>query len=215
MQKIALGLDVSRLTIDAYFSGQEDFMRVTNNQTGIEKLIERIKEYQQQGKEIHACCEYTGVYYLPLASALHDSGIKISVINPLSIKLYAEYRLRRTKTDKQDAKLIADYCEKENPPLWKPLSEKRNTLKVLSRRIEQLNVLLNMESNRKDVSDKVIKSGINRIIDAIKTEIESCKNAIQSLIDSDKELSHNQQLLQTISGVGKTTAAWLLSVWLI
>ena len=93
-------------------------------------------------------------------------------------------------------------------PLWKPLSEKRNTLKVLSRRSEQLNVLLNMVSNRKDVSDKVIKSGINRIIDVIKTEIESCKSAIQSLIDSDKELSHNQQLLQTISGVGKTTAAW-------
>ena len=69
-----------------------------------------------------------------------------------------------------------------------------------------------MESNRKDVSDKVIKSGINRIIDVIKTEIESCKIAIQNLIDSDKELSHNQQLLQTISGVGKTTAAWLLSV---
>ena len=212
MQKIALGLDISKLTIDAYFNGQDDFIRVMNNQAGIEKLIERIKNYQQQSKEIHACCEYTGVYYFPMASALHDSGIKISVINPLSIKLYAEYRLRRTKTDKQDAKLIDDYCEKENPPLWKPLSEKRNTLKVLSRRIEQLNVLLNMESNRKDVSDKVIKSGINRIIEAIKTEIESCKIAIQNLIDSDKELSHNQQLLQTISGVGKTTAAWLLSV---
>ncbi len=118
MQKIVLGLDISKLTIDAYFNGQDDFIRVMNNQAGIEKLIERIKNYQQQSKEIHACCEYTGVYYFPLASALHDSGIKISVINPLSIKLYAEYRLRRTKTDKQDAKLIADYCEKENPPLW-------------------------------------------------------------------------------------------------
>jgi len=101
MQKIALGLDISKQTIDAYFNGQEDFIHVMNNQAGIEKLIERIKNYQQQSKEIHACCEYTGVYYLPLASALHDSGIKISVINPLSIKLYAEYRLRRTKTDKQ------------------------------------------------------------------------------------------------------------------
>ena len=125
---------------------------------------------------------------MPLASALHDSGIKISVINPLSIKLYGEYRLRRTKTDKQDAKLIADYCEKENPPLWTPLSEKRSTLKVLNRRIEQLNVLLNIESNRKDVSDTVIKSGIERIINSIKIEIESCKTAIQNLIDSDKEL---------------------------
>ena len=119
---------------------------------------------------------------------------------------------RRTKTDKQDAKLIADYCEKENPPLWKPLSEKRNALKVLNRRIEQLNVLLNIESNRQDVSDTVIKSGIERILEAIKNEIESCKKAIQNLIDSDKELSHNQKLLQTISGVGKSTAAWLLSV---
>ena len=63
MQKIALGLDISKLTIDAYFNGQDDFIRVMNNQAGIEKLIERIKNYQQQSKEIHACCEYTGVYY--------------------------------------------------------------------------------------------------------------------------------------------------------
>ncbi len=69
-----------------------------------------------------------------------------------------------------------------------------------------------MESNRKEVSDPVIKSGIDTIINAIQNEIASCKTAIQDLIDSDKELSHNQQLLQTISGVGKTTAAWLLSV---
>ncbi|OAM32022.1 hypothetical protein A7P95_00030 [Eikenella longinqua] len=212
MQQIALGLDISKLTIDAHFNGQNDFMRVMNNPTGIAKLMERIQSYQQQNQQIHACCEYTGVYYLPVANALHEAAIKISVVNPLSIKLYAEYKLRRTKTDKQDAKLIADYCQRENPPLWQPLSEKRKNLKALNRRIEQLNVLLNMESNRKEVSDPVIKSGIDTIINAIQNEIASCKTAIQDLIDSDKELSHNQQLLQTISGVGKTTAAWLLSV---
>ena len=50
MQKIALGLDISKQTIDAYFNGQEDFIRVMNNKSGIDKLIERIKNYQKQSK---------------------------------------------------------------------------------------------------------------------------------------------------------------------
>ncbi|WP_205229556.1 IS110 family transposase [Eikenella glucosivorans] len=94
MDKIALGLDISKLTIDACFHGPGDFMKVENTPSGIERLIERINHYQQNGREIHVCCEYTGNYYLQAAYTLYQAGIKISVINPLAIKAYAEYKLR-------------------------------------------------------------------------------------------------------------------------
>lgn len=212
MDKIALGLDVSKLTIDVCFHGLGDFMQVENNQFGIERLIERINHYRQKGREIHACCEYTGNYYFQAAYALHQAGIAISVVNPLSIKLYAEYKLRRTKTDKQDAKLIADYCQRENPPLWRPLSASRNALKCLNRRVEQLTVLLTMETNRQKVAEPVIKGSLDRTIALLKSEIETCCLEMQSLIEQEQELNEQFKLLQTIDGVGKVTAIWLLSV---
>lgn len=212
MDKIALGLDVSKLTIDVCFYELGDFMKVENNQSGIEKLIECIKHYQQKGKEVYACCEYTGNYYLQVAYAFYHAGIKISVVNPLAIKLYAEYRLRRTKTDKQDAKLIADYCQRESPPLWQPLSVSRNTLKCLNRRVEQLTVLLNMETNRRKVADWTTQSSLDRVISLLQSEIEQCRKEMQSLIEQDQELNRQHELLQTIDGVGQITATWLLSV---
>ncbi|WP_162054889.1 IS110 family transposase [Pontibacter pamirensis] len=47
--------------------------------------------------------EATGVYSLQLAIALHEKGIKVSVVNPLQIKHFAQTNLKRTKTDKVDA----------------------------------------------------------------------------------------------------------------
>ncbi|MCA9803981.1 MAG: transposase [Cyanobacteria bacterium HKST-UBA02] len=46
---------------------------------------------------------------------------RCSVVNPSCVKNYARSKLRRTKTDKVDAVLIAEYCLKESPTLWKPL----------------------------------------------------------------------------------------------
>ena len=212
MEKIALGLDISKLTIDACFYNQADFFVVENNQSGFEKLINCINEYKKSGKKVHVCCEYTGNYYFQVALALYQAGIKISVINPLCIKLYGEYRLRRTKTDKQDAKLIADYCQRENPSLWRPLSTDRNSLKCLNRRVEQLTVLLNMEINRHKVADSVVKESLNRIIYLLESEIKICRHQMQILIEQNQSLNHQYKLLQTIDGVGQTTAMWLLSI---
>ncbi|QMT41572.1 IS110 family transposase [Neisseria shayeganii] len=212
MEKLlAVGLDVSKLTIDACFGGR-DIIQVKNNPSGIETLIERIREYEKQSYCIHACCEYTGNYYLALANALFEQGIKISVVNPLSIKLYADYNLRRTKTDKQDARLIALYCQKESPPAWRPLPVSRANLKNLNRRIDQLLVLLNAEQNRHQVADERVKPSIERMMGAIQSEIENCRAELQSVIESDAGLHQQQKLLTGIVGVGKTTAAWLLSV---
>lgn len=40
-------------------------------------------------------------------------------------------QLRRVKTDKQDAKLIAQYCQKEQPDLWQPETDQKRRLKNL------------------------------------------------------------------------------------
>lgn len=56
------------------------------------------------------CIAYQ-VYSLPLALALYEKGIKISMVNLLQIKRFAQTKLKRTKTDQVDAALIT--------PVWR------------------------------------------------------------------------------------------------
>ena len=64
--------------------------------------------------------EATGPYHLALAFFLHERGVQVSVVNPLSVRRFAQMRLSRAKTDRKDAVLIAAYAHSQRPPLWHP-----------------------------------------------------------------------------------------------
>src|SRR5262245_23523027 len=69
---------------------------------------------------IHVVLEATGSYWLRLALFLHQQGFAVSVVNPLQSKRFAQYRLRRAKTDALDAQLLADLAQMPNLPCWTP-----------------------------------------------------------------------------------------------
>jgi transposase len=63
--------------------------------------------------------EATGYYHYQLAYHLLESGIKVSVENPLLVKRFIQMRLSKIKTDKSDSKLICAYAEQVELKLWK------------------------------------------------------------------------------------------------
>ncbi|MCP1773409.1 transposase, partial [Neisseria perflava] len=209
---VYLGSDVSKSTIDCYILSDEksEHFKIENNSDGLNKLLEQFKH--QDLSKIHACCESTGIYYLKVAEFLYSYQIKISVVNPLVIKNYARLKLSRIKTDKQDSKLIAEYCQNQKPKLWQPDSPLKQQIRSLNRRADQLNSLLVMEKNRHQVADDCVKLSIEETIGFLTEQIQSVKRQIQDLIDNNTDLKQKQGILETIPGIGKTTAAWLLSV---
>jgi transposase len=58
----------------------------------------------------HCVMEATGYYHYQLAYHLLESGIKVSVENPLAVKRFIQMKLSKIKTDKSDSKLICDYA---------------------------------------------------------------------------------------------------------
>lgn len=209
-----LGLDISKDKIDCYLIMNEQFYYfvIENNQMGFHELLTKLFEYSVVLKELHACCEATNVYYLFVAQFLHARQVKVSVVNPAVIKSYAKFKLKRVKTDKQDAKLIAEFCQKEQPEKWQPESVEQCQLKNLHRRIEQLQQMQNMEKNRLAVADEVSRSSIEQVLDCLGEQMAECQMAMQNLINGNKVLKYKQKILQTITGIGKTTAQILLVV---
>jgi hypothetical protein len=61
------------------------------------------------GEDTRVVMEATGRYHEPVAAALHEYGIYVSVLNPLYIKQSGGGSIRKVKTDKADAMKIAKY----------------------------------------------------------------------------------------------------------
>ncbi len=113
-----LGLDIGKAKVDAHllYGDRAAALHLTNDQTGFDELHAWLERHIPGGSTgLHACMEATGNYGLDLAVFLHGLGIKVSIINPKQIKAFGQAELRRNKTDKLDAALIARFCRTQNP----------------------------------------------------------------------------------------------------
>ncbi len=123
MNKIVLGIDVSARTLDAalIFEGRIFSKQFKYSTDGFKLLAGWLESLHVTG--VHACLEATGIYGEEIALFLHGRGYQVSVVNPLRIKGYAQSNMRRNKTDRLDARLIADFCLTQEPDRWEPPSK--------------------------------------------------------------------------------------------
>jgi len=157
--------------------------------------------------------EATSIYHLELAEFIYNKGYRVCVVNPATTHAYADSELRRIKTDKSDAKLIADFAREKNEKLqlWAPEPLKYRQLKALVRRLDDLQEMERMERNRLDVSDEKVKASINSVLHHIEKEIAETHKAIKNHIDDDPDMREMRDLIVTIDGIGEKTIERLLA----
>lgn len=99
--------------------------------------------------ETRVVMEYTGNYYQPIAWALHDEGIYVSVVNAMLVHDYGNNSLRRAKTDKKDAIKLANYALDRwlSLPQYFPEEDVRQMLKTFHRQYNLYTKLKVMQSN--------------------------------------------------------------------
>lgn len=73
------------------------------------ELRELAKRLKSLDGETRVVMEATGNYHLPIAQALHDAGLYVSVVNAKLVHGYGNNDLRRVKTDRKDALKLANY----------------------------------------------------------------------------------------------------------
>lgn len=207
----SLGIDIAKTTFEVCLLGgkQAQSHQFSNDPAGFKHLASWLKE--QGVQQVHACMEATNVYYEALAYDLVQQGQTVSVVNPLQIKAFRESRLRRTKNDRQDAWLIALFCQQQAPAAWRPLNPEQRTLQALVRHLDTLGQDLRQQSNRlESCRDEAVAASLERLIAVIKAEMAAVEAAIQAHIDHHPQLKKQHELLQTIPGYGAKTAAKIL-----
>lgn len=136
---------------------------VTHDYGSLERLADQILCLDGESRVL---MEATGRYHEPVAAALHERGIYVSVLNPLAIHGYnPDGKVRKVKTDQKDSMKIAKFVLDHWTDLreYTPMEAVRQQLKIFSR---QYNLYMKssvaLQSNLISLSDKVFP-GVNEL----------------------------------------------------
>lgn len=213
MLSMTLGIDISKAKFDVALYQGEQYHEATfsNDHDGYRRLARWLKK--RRAKAVHVCIEATGRYGDALAQYLHGRGYQVSMVNPARIKAYGASQLKRNKTDKDDAKVIAHFCATQRPILWTPPPPEVQELQALTRHLETLKADRKRELNRKQsgvLSERVLHS-IEQHIAFLDAQIAELEEQISGLIDQYPSLRQKRDLLTSIPGISDTTAAKFLA----
>lgn len=110
---IFIGIDVAKDKHDCFVVNSDgevlyDVFTISNTLDGFNDLLSKIKSVTSDLAKIKVGLEATGHYSYNLLGFLLDKGLTTYVLNPLHTNLYRKsLSLRKTKTDKVDARTIA------------------------------------------------------------------------------------------------------------
>lgn len=204
-----IGLDISQKTIDATLhktDGSTYHTKVGNNREGFQSLKDWIK-----ANKVRKCVigmEATGIYYEAAAENLSET-YTVYVINPLKIKDYGKSQFNRTKTDKADSNLIAEYTKRHSDKIISYSKPKNRYLQKLINLKQQLKDHQKQIKNRLHSSDdELIQTIHEELIKTYQEKIDKIQTAIDAQIGQAETNGHYRNL-QTIAGIGKETAAIL------
>jgi len=141
--KFFVGIDVSKEKFDVCCidsTGEKLFRLSTEmNRSGFEELNKKMTKVADLRDSVVIGMESTACYHIPLFSYLTSKGYSVVVINPLLISNYMKLQLRKTKTDKKDAQVIAQYLNEQREAYsQKVISSDITDLRDLSRQRESL-----------------------------------------------------------------------------
>lgn len=207
-----LGIDISKDSFHLELSINDKLRhrKFANRKEGFGEL--HVWLVKHKATQVHACLEATGPYSEALAIYLHEQGHTVSVVNPVQIKAFGQSELLRNKDDRPDAGLIRRFCEKQRPAPWTPPPVHLRELQALTRHLENLIETRQQQINRLDTTNtKQVAKSLRKLVAHLEAEIKRTEQQIDDHVDRHPDLKLQSELLDSIPGVGKRTAAKLLA----
>lgn len=201
----AIGIDVSKAVLDAVRTVDGVHLRVRNDKAGWAELIAWVDEAPPDVIVLEA----TGKYEIGVVIALDDAGMTPVVMNPLSIRRFAQSLGKRAKNDRLDAMVLALYGERMKP-LVRPIPEETaRNLRALLARHRQLTELVVAERNRLKQADAVVRPSVTSTIAFLEEQLRSTDALLASVVASDPEWQARVDRLDTAPGIASYSATCL------
>ncbi|WP_369159161.1 IS110 family transposase [Candidatus Thiodiazotropha sp. LNASS1] len=222
--KAIIGIDVSKNKLDCLWLRSIEPRKVKskvfpNTPAGHDHLLDwSQKQTGQPLSGLRFVMEATGIYHERLAYGLHEQGGEVAVLNPAQVRDYAKGIAVHTKTDRKDSLVLALYGAKEPLHLWRPEPAEIRKLKELLSRLEALQGDIQRERNRLEkalsgISHLEVGHSISTVLKGLEQEQKRLEAMIDEHIDTHPQLKNDQQLLESIPGIGRTLSRIMMSVY--
>jgi len=201
--KTHVGIDIAKSSFDLAIDQSSYARSFPMTPAGIRKAVAMVHKHDTPMVVIEA----TGRYQADLVDALHEAKIDLAVINPRWVRDFAKASGQLAKTDKIDAAVLAQYAAKMEPNPQPPTSKALKILRALTTRRHQLVRMQTMECNHAEAVDNLdVLNSLDKLNEQLACQLEAVEARIRECIDAEPEFQHRVKLMQTVPGIGETTA---------
>lgn len=214
-----IGIDISKLKFDVRVHSCQVSLVFENNHAGFKSLLTWIRKNTKLHKEdVLFALEHTGIYSLSISAFFAENKYCFVLLPGLEIK--RSMGIQRGKNDKIDAKRIAEYAYQKQDVIklsqlpFENISKIRSLLSTRDRLVKhrsgflkdkgENSIFLNQQKN------KVLFKVIEKSIADINKQIAILESEIDNIINSDDLIKSQLQLINSIKGVGRQTALYII-----
>jgi transposase len=208
MTGVWVGIDVSKAWLDVHSAGAEGGLRVRNDAAGQAGLRARLGGAMVAGVVLEA----SGGYERPVQAALSAAGLAVALVNPARVRDFARATGRFAKTDRIDAKVLADYGAYLKPaPSPLPGTARARLRELLAYRRQLGHEIVARASQLRLYGDPALHRRAEAALARLKAERGELEQLMRSAIAANAALAASFALLTTVPGVGLVLAATLLA----
>lgn len=205
---VTVGIDVCKLHLDVHLDPLNRSQRFDNTREGVAELIAWISDQ----RPARVVVESTGGYERTVLYGMLHAELPVAMVNPRPVRDFAKALGILAKTDRIDAKVLAQFARHVPVRLAeKPQKNQQELREMVTRRRQLVEQCVACRNQREHVTSDLVRESIKRTLDHLQTEIAALESAIAQMIDADDELRQRCRKLQSVQGVGPTTACVLVT----
>lgn len=209
-----LGIDVAKATLEVALQDEQGKWQTghfANDAAGFARLLKWLRPRTHQ--PLHVCLEATGRYSHAVSRFMHEQGYVVSVINPARIPFYRGLTGQHNKTDKTDAKLLAQFGATHPPQPWTPTTPEQETLQELTRYLNSLKQEQTRLHNRLAAGPLTqwVQRDLQEQLTSLRQRIADLESEIERIAQRTAQHDAQIQLLTSIPGIGLITAIRFLA----
>jgi transposase len=204
--QIFVGVDVAKDWLDIHHVSH-GATRINNSHAAVRSFAARCAK---EGAWV--VFEASGGYDHQLRDALESAQARFSRINPRQARDFARAMGVIGKTDRVDARMLAELGARLTPAPTQPLPPERRALQAQATRRRQLVEMRKQEATRlQQTADPVARADIRGVIAMLDRRIAKIEARMSDLVTADPELAAIERRLRTAPGVGPIVAATLIA----
>jgi transposase len=206
---VYLGADVSKPTIELGCPQWAVPASIPNSPAGYRTLI---KIAARSPGPVHVVCEATGPYHQGFVAALHQAGVAVSVVNPRLPRDFARACGQLAKTDKIDARLLADFGRTMQPaPTPRPEASLALLDELVTRRAQLVEDRAREKVRLGQTTCAEALASLKLHLRHLDGQIEKLLARLAEVVAATPALRAKVARLVEVRGVGTLTASALLA----